>query len=357
LSKAAGGNDGSFPDAGLIEGSDGNFYGTTQFGGGTGCVASLGCGTVFKITPTGAETVLHSFKEGTNAAYPQAGLIADSAGNLYGTTWGGGASGIGTVFKVAPGGAESVLYSFKGGSDGWLPGASLVADGKGDLYSTTYGGVGTGCVGTGCGTVFELTDTGFAALQACKSTDAVLASIKFPKSGQLTYHLSSPTRTTSLVSLSRQTNIGSWTLPAIQSGGHSATGGIVNTANASQPASFVLQVSFTNPAFACFIDAARATLQITTVGTVVQSLIGVPKSEHLAAIANGTPGLNRLKITVNGTPFETLSLQPGGTAFADLSAAMTLEENTLTFTGQVSPGGSLLGSYANVLVSNSLASN
>jgi uncharacterized repeat protein (TIGR03803 family) len=106
------------------------------------------------------ETVLYSFAGGhSDGRRPEAGLIADSSGNLYGTTEFGGASNVGVVFKLSPGGTETVLYSFMGGSDGSFPGTSgLIADSKGNLYGTTTSGGGT----SNAGTVFELTfGTGF----------------------------------------------------------------------------------------------------------------------------------------------------------------------------------------------------
>jgi len=123
-------------------------YGTTEFGGRNDN------GTVFKVTTKGAETVLHSFKGGSDGTYPAAGLI-DVAGTLYGTTGGAGsvsscAGGCGTVFKITTEGAETVLYSFAGGSDGNYPSASLI-DLGGTLYGTTaYGGASNN------GTVFKL---------------------------------------------------------------------------------------------------------------------------------------------------------------------------------------------------------
>jgi uncharacterized repeat protein (TIGR03803 family) len=95
----AGGDDGAGPIGSLIMDKKGNIYGTTN-SGGTGCNAIGGCGTVFKLTPTGTETVLHTFTDGRDGGYPAAGLIADSDGNLYGTTSTGGAGGNETVFKV-----------------------------------------------------------------------------------------------------------------------------------------------------------------------------------------------------------------------------------------------------------------
>jgi uncharacterized repeat protein (TIGR03803 family) len=145
----AGGTDGSQPVAGVIADASGNLYGTTVTGG------AHNSGTVFKVTATGTETVLYSFTGGSDGSQPFAGLIADASGNLYGTTNGGGASGNGTVFKVTPSGTETVLYSFTGGSDGSNPRAGLIADASGNLYGTTsFGGT------TDNGTVFGLTGTG-----------------------------------------------------------------------------------------------------------------------------------------------------------------------------------------------------
>jgi uncharacterized repeat protein (TIGR03803 family) len=148
---------GGNPAAGLLADSSGNLFGTTVGGGGSSLVCPLGCGRVFKLSPGGTGTVLYTFTDGSDGGLPLAGLIADSKGNLYGTTGGGGAWGNGVVFKLTPGGTETVLYSFKGGiSDGSIPGAGLIADSSGNLYGTTeFGGA------SDAGTVFKLTGTGF----------------------------------------------------------------------------------------------------------------------------------------------------------------------------------------------------
>ncbi len=147
----SGGADGASPYAGLIRDTAGNLYGTTYLGG------RRNGGTVFKLDKDGNETVLHSFVVGGLGAgyYPQAGLIRDAAGNLYGTTSIGGTSFNGTVFKLQRGGKVTVLHSFSGGADGGTPYAALIGDAAGNLYGTTYfGGV------SGLGTVFKLDKDG-----------------------------------------------------------------------------------------------------------------------------------------------------------------------------------------------------
>jgi uncharacterized repeat protein (TIGR03803 family) len=146
------GEDGATPYGGLIADKSGDLIGTTTAGGASGD------GIVFKLTQAGKETVLYSFKGGNDGAAPSGALIADKAGNLYGTTDSGGVSGMGTVFVLAPNGGEQVLHAFAGGSDGANPGSALIADSKGNLYGTTQHGGSTGCGGTGCGTVFAITE-------------------------------------------------------------------------------------------------------------------------------------------------------------------------------------------------------
>ena len=145
------GRDGAVPHGGLMFDAAGNLYGTTHNGGASGY------GTVFQLTPVGALNVLYSFTGGSDGAYPEAGLISDMAGNLYGTTYGGGAGGQGTVFQLTPSGNLTVLYSFTLGSDGAWPVGGLVADAAGNLYGTTSSGGATASCPGGCGTVFELT--------------------------------------------------------------------------------------------------------------------------------------------------------------------------------------------------------
>ncbi|MFZ0317691.1 MAG: choice-of-anchor tandem repeat GloVer-containing protein [Candidatus Sulfotelmatobacter sp.] len=147
--------DGEMPSGGLVQGTDGNFYGTTQSGGANDY------GTIFKITSTGTLTTLHSF---TNAdgAYPQAALVQAPDGTFYGTTREGGLVGsYGSVFEITPAGVFKALHSFTG-TDGAYPVSGLVRAADGNLYGTAQiGGGGAYCgANTGCGTVFKITPTG-----------------------------------------------------------------------------------------------------------------------------------------------------------------------------------------------------
>ena len=210
-----GGNDGRYPQSSLIADKAGNLYGTTMEGGsGRDCETS-GCGTVFRITPDGSETILHAFAGGCDGAEPSEKLVADKVGNMYGTTDGsrdcggtiykitpdgtetilytfkdnkkhilgatgglvfddkgnlygaaaggdpnGCTVGCGVVFKLSPKGKISVLYNFKGGSDGFLPEGDLIIDKAGNLYGTTFNGGDTGCSDYGCGIVFKIAPNG-----------------------------------------------------------------------------------------------------------------------------------------------------------------------------------------------------
>jgi len=212
LQLSFGGGDGRDPMAGLLRDAEGNFYGTTSEGGDTNCLPPYGCGTVFKVSKAGKETVLHKFAgapdgllpesqlvedaEGNlygttpnggtgdnggtvfkidhkgnetilynfcsqpncvDGSLPYSGVILDAAGNLYGTTDDGGAYCCGIVYKIDPLGNETVLYSFTGSSDGDGPLSALAVDRAGNLYGTTKAGGNSGCTeGAGCGVVFEL---------------------------------------------------------------------------------------------------------------------------------------------------------------------------------------------------------
>jgi len=175
--------DGSQPYTGLVQATDGNLYGTTAYGGAN-CVATGGCGTVFKITPEGTLTTLYSFcslSNCTDGASPEAGVIQAIDGNFYGTTASGGTNCAspnavcGTIFKIAPSGVLTTLYSFcqqSGCPDGSAPGTLIQVTG-GEFYGSTYdGGIANRDCNSGCGTLFKITPTGtLTTLYSFDATD------------------------------------------------------------------------------------------------------------------------------------------------------------------------------------------
>jgi uncharacterized repeat protein (TIGR03803 family) len=135
LHSFTGGSDGGEPYGGLVLGSDGYFYGTTSVGGSNG----YGDGTVFKISTNGEMTTLHSFTgEPTDGATPLGGVVQGSDGYFYGTTEIGGTNELGTVFKMSTNGTVTLLYSFTGGDDGAEPYAGVVQGSDGYLYGTSF---------------------------------------------------------------------------------------------------------------------------------------------------------------------------------------------------------------------------
>jgi uncharacterized repeat protein (TIGR03803 family) len=153
LYRFQGGGDGSYPGSLIIDG-DGDLFGMASDGGGAYH------GTIFRLTPRGHIKVLHVFQGGSDGAQPSlAPLTVDAAGNLYGTTLAGGDGGFGTVFKLAKNDKETVLHAFATGAEGSNPYGGVIANPAGDLFGTTYSGGDADCPGTGghgCGIVFEL---------------------------------------------------------------------------------------------------------------------------------------------------------------------------------------------------------
>ena len=156
------GNDGEVPLARLVQGSDGNFYGTAARGGHTNLDNGIGFGSVFRITPTGALTNLYSFTGAPDGAFPSAGLVRGNDGNFYGVTSLGGITtngslGYGTIFRVSPNGGYTNLYLFAGSpNDGSEPNG-LVLGSDGNLYGTTQEGGGNSC---NCGILFRISPNG-----------------------------------------------------------------------------------------------------------------------------------------------------------------------------------------------------
>ena len=145
--------DGAWPSGGLIQGSDGNFYGTTSSGG------AAGFGAIFKLNAAGTLTTLHSFNS-SNGASPFGRLIEGSDGHFYGTTQSGGAAGLGTIFKMDSAGTLTTLHSFNGG-DGAYPRTGLIQGSDGSFYGTTgSGGVAAPFPASGYGTIFKIDAAG-----------------------------------------------------------------------------------------------------------------------------------------------------------------------------------------------------
>lgn len=197
--------EGMSPNAPLVQGSDGNFYGTTYEGG------SWGDGTVFKMTPSGELTTLHSFYVITEGGYPTAGLIQASDGNLYGTTSYGENYGRGTVFKVTPQGTVTILQNF-GVSDGAGPFAPLIQAADGNFYSTTIAGGANNS-----GTVFKMSPDGalttiysFCSLQYCADGEQTRAGLAQGTDGN--FYGTTPTSTMYPGTIFKITPLGTFTL-------------------------------------------------------------------------------------------------------------------------------------------------
>lgn len=158
-------SDGANPYGTLVLGTDGSFYGTTSNGGNLNDCQLHGCGTIFRITPSGALSDIYQFTGGADGAMPQAGVIQVN-GVLYGTTsWGGNIdTEQGTIFSINQDGSNfTVLYTFSGGADGGHAGARLLLGKDGNLYGTTsQGGQGqnSSCIPNGCGTIFSIAPDG-----------------------------------------------------------------------------------------------------------------------------------------------------------------------------------------------------
>jgi uncharacterized repeat protein (TIGR03803 family) len=190
LYRFTGGTDGGEPTGDLLIDAAGRLYGTTEIGGKPHSCGTLGCGTVYTLTSSGGtwtETVLYQFQGLTDGAFPNGGVIFDTAGNLYGTTCCGGSHNSGTVFKLTSSGSgwtESLLYTFQGLTDGNEPVTGLVFDTEGNLYgSTIFSGTGHG------GTVFEMTPSGggwtFGVLYSTQGLQGAYGTLMMDTGGNL----------------------------------------------------------------------------------------------------------------------------------------------------------------------------
>ena len=145
--------DGYLPGSVALD-AQGNIYGGTWEGGDATACPFYGCGIIYKITPSGQETILHTFRNREGASPNE--LMFDAQGNLWGTTAYGGAHNDGVIFKITTGGTYTDVYDFTGGMNGAIPYAGLIQDAEGNFYGTVGGGI-VGCIQSGCGMIFKFT--------------------------------------------------------------------------------------------------------------------------------------------------------------------------------------------------------
>ncbi|HKS75635.1 MAG TPA: choice-of-anchor tandem repeat GloVer-containing protein [Terriglobales bacterium] len=210
-------SDGCNPVGGLVLGTDGNFYGSTATCGASSSGCAFGCGTTFKITPAGAFTLLHTFAA-TDGYQPEASMILGANGNFYGTTELGGTLGYGTVFEMTRSGQITVLHSFAGyPSEGAYPIAGVVQAANGTLYGTTErGGSSTLCQTFGgvfgCGTVFKVTPSGtLTTLHSFDTTDGALPNGGLVQAGSSLYGTTSDVATSTFGTVFKITPSGTLT--------------------------------------------------------------------------------------------------------------------------------------------------
>jgi len=294
-------NDGSNPIGALLEASDGNFYGTTT-AGGTNQV-----GTVFKITPSGMLTTLYSFgSQANDGASPNGNLVNGSDGNFYGTTFDGGANDAGTIFKITPSGMLTMLYSF--GGDGAFPEAGLIAGSDGNFYGTTNGG-GANRVGT----VFEVIPPGFA--------------ITLYSFGSQTNDGANPI--SGLLEASNGNFYGT-----TNKGGGSSDGTVfeLSISSASPTATATPTVTATasataTPTFTPTATATSTTTATTTLTTTPTPTLTITITATATQTALATPTQTQIA-TATGTPTVTLTSTPKATPTTSATATATITQTS-----------------------------
>jgi uncharacterized repeat protein (TIGR03803 family) len=169
---------GSYPWSPVLLDAKGRIYGTTFNGGRNNCAyagVKHGCGTVFRVTQSGQEKRLYRFNGSADGANPTGALVMDQPGNIYGTTMGIDGVTLGNVFKVTPSGVETVLHTFSGGLDGGVPEGGVIADAQGNLYgTTTFGGA------YGDGTIFKVTADGTETVLYSFNCEGAVGCFPFP---------------------------------------------------------------------------------------------------------------------------------------------------------------------------------
>jgi uncharacterized repeat protein (TIGR03803 family) len=284
---AAGCEDGADPNAGLFEGGDGNYYGTTSIAG-TNAQGGLG-GTAFKMSAAGAISILYGFCNDTNCSDGDqpydVNLFEGSDGNFYGATLGGGADEVGTAFRITSGGALTQLYSFTGAS-GESPFAGPVQGSDGNMYATTETGGANSS-----GTVYKLTIS--PALAAPVQLTFSSSSIALGSSSTLTWKsLNSFSETMQLCYAFVQggaSGAGTWTgskIGTLSSGIYSGTAMITPTAVGTY--TYALTCGGMESGFATLTVTASSTLEITTT-SLAAGTVGTAYSQTLEATGGDTP--------------------------------------------------------------------
>jgi len=380
-----GSSDGAHPYVGVIFDSKGNLYGTAANGGSTSgstCSSTYGCGVVFELSPPSGggggpwtETVPYTFTGASDGAYPEAGLIFDPKGNLYGTTLEGGNTGgsncsaydgCGVVFELSPPKSgsgpwpEAVLYTFNGGTDGGFPYAGLLADAALDLFGTASAGgdaSGSNCSGatpTGCGVVFELSVPGAPVVSLSPTSltfgNQLVGSTSKPQTVTLT---NTGQATLDIYSITPSANFGisANTCGATLAVGKSCTVSVVFSP--MQGGQLTGNLTFTD-------NAPNSPQQVSLTGTGIPQAALTPSSANFGKVAVGTTSkpknftlTNNQSVTLTGISISTT----GDFAVSSTTCGATLGAKkkctiSVTFTptqkgtrtGQLSVSDSAIGS-------------
>ena len=252
------------PTGPVVQGGDGNFYGTTPYGGNSDTYHPAGYGSVFSVTPDGALTVIHWFtsNDGMN---PNTGLVNSGDGNFYGTTYYGGSTGYGTIFKITPAGTLTTLYTFTGGTDGSNPGALTLAS-DGNLYGTTPTGGDWGL-----GSIFRLTLT--VPPETVKPTNTITAPVSSQRWSNSVFTVTGTARdNVAVFKVWYQLNSSGWNLAASTNSWTNWTAGVMLTPGTNIVQAFAVDTSgnksITNSVSFDFVMTNQLQVQMTGRGTI-----------------------------------------------------------------------------------------
>jgi large repetitive protein len=355
----AGGRYFTYPSP-LVQGTDGNFYGTTQC---CGVSINYGDGIAFKMTPSGTLTVLYAFCSLSNCSdgsQPLAGLAQDNNGNFYGTTWEGGANDNGTVFQITPGGNLTTLHSFNASVDGWGPSVALIQATDSNLYGTTPNGGSNG----GQGTIFEITPGGtlttlYTYCSGCTTYANSYTPTELTQGTDGTFYGSTAgdgtSTTATIFNLSTGLSPFVKTVPVagpvgipvfITGSGLNGTSSVTfNGLSASFTVDSDTEITATVPA-----GATTGPVSVVTPTGTLQSNVNfqvVLQSTSVAVIATPTPSLDGQSVTMtatvtpafSGTPTGTVTFYDGGSVLASEPLLVNGQFTQAVYsTAQLQPG-------------------